>query len=96
MATFIILANFTDQGIKAVKDSPERFNTVRGLAEKVGATIKSVYWTVGRYDVLTVVEGTDEAVTSMLLKLGSLGNVRTETMRAFSAEDFKKLVGKMP
>ena len=92
MATFIILANFTEQGIKAVKDSPERFNAVRGLAEKVGATIKSIYWTVGRYDVVTVVEGTDEAVTAMLLKVGSLGNVRTETLRGFALEDFKKLV----
>ena len=84
MATFIALANFTDQGIRNVKDSPERFNAFRSLAEKAGVTVKSVHYTVGRYDMVLVVEGSDEAVTAALLKVGSLGNVRTETLRGFS------------
>jgi uncharacterized protein with GYD domain len=96
MATFIILENFTDQGIKTVKDSPDRFNAFRAMAEKAGVSIKSVHWTVGRYDLVMVVEGSDQAVTATLLKLGSLGNVRTETLLAFPLDDFKKVIGKMP
>jgi uncharacterized protein with GYD domain len=96
MATFISLVNFTDQGIKTVKDSPERFNAFKAMAEKAGITIKSVHWTIGRYDLVVVVEGSDEAYTSSLLKLGSLGNVRTETLRGFSADEFKKIISKMP
>jgi uncharacterized protein with GYD domain len=96
MATFITLMNFTDQGIRNVKDSPARYEAFRTVAEKLGVTVKSVYWTVGQYDVVLVVEGSDEAVTSALLKLGSLGNVRTQTLRGFSAEEMKRIISKMP
>ena len=95
MATFIALANFTDQGIRNVKDSPERFNAFRSMAEKAGVTVKSVHYTVGRYDLVLVVEGSDEAVTAALLKVGSLGNVRTETLRGFSVDEMKQIIGKM-
>ncbi len=95
MATFIALANFTDQGIRNVKDSPERFNAFRSLAEKAGVTVKSVHYTVGRYDMVLVVEGSDEAVTAALLKVGSLGNVRTETLRGFSVDEMKQIIGKV-
>jgi uncharacterized protein with GYD domain len=91
MATFITLVNFTDQGIKNVKDSPARFDAFKTLAEKLGVSVKSVYWTVGHYDIVVVVEGSDEAVTAALLKVGSLGNIRTQTLRGFSAEEFKKI-----
>jgi uncharacterized protein with GYD domain len=96
MATYVALANFTDQGIRNVKDSPDRLGAFRAMAEKLGVTIKSVHYTVGNYDIVTVVEGSDEAVTSALLKLGSLGNVRTQTMRAFSPEEIKTIINKMP
>ena len=95
MATFIALANFTDQGIRNVKDSPERFNAFRSLAEKAGVTVKSVHYTVGRYDMVLVVEGSDEAVMAALLKVGSLGNVRTETLRGFSVDEMKQIIGKV-
>ena len=95
MATFIALANFTDQGIRNVKDSPERFNAFRSMAEKAGVTVKSVHYTVGRYDMVLVVEGSDEAVTDALLKVGSLGNVRTETLRGFSVDEMKQIIGKV-
>jgi uncharacterized protein with GYD domain len=95
MATFIALANFTDQGIRNVKDSPERFNAFRSMAEKAGVTVKSVHYTVGRYDMVLVVEGSDEAVTAALLKVGSLGNVRTETLRGFSVDEMKQIIGKV-
>jgi len=96
MATYIMLVSFTDQGIKTVKGSPERFTDFQKLAEKAGVTVKSVYYTQGRYDLVTTVEGSDDAVMSTLLKVGSLGNVRTETLRGYSLEEFKKVLGKMP
>ncbi len=96
MATYITLANFTDQGIRNIKDSPDRLGAFRALAEKLGVTVKSAHYTVGSYDLVVVVEGTDEAVTSSLLKLGSLGNVRTQTMRAFSADEIKTMIAKLP
>ena len=96
MATYVTLASFTDQGIRNVKDSPDRFGAFRAMAEKLGITIKSVHYTVGAYDMVTVVEGPEEAVTTALLKLGSLGNIRTQTMRAFSPEEVRAILNKMP
>jgi len=96
MPTYVTLASFTDQGIRNVKDSPERLQAFRSMAEKLGITIKSVVYTVGRYDIVTVVEGSDEAVTTALLKLGSMGNIRTETMRGMSPEEMKKIVSSLP
>jgi uncharacterized protein with GYD domain len=96
VATYAVLASFTDQGIRNVKDSPERSAAFKTMAEKPGVTIKSIHYTVGAYDMVAVVEGADEAVTSALLKLGSLGNVRTQTMRADSHEEMKTIISKMP
>ncbi len=96
MATFIVLLNFTDQGIRNVKESPDRYEKFRTMAEKQGVTVNNVYWTVGHYDIVVVLEGSDEAVTTVLLKLGSLGNVRSETLRSFSAEEMKGIVSKLP
>ncbi len=96
MATYITLLNFTDQGIKNVKESPERLNAFRAMAEKMGVSIKSVYYTVGNYDIVTVVEGPDDAVTAALLKVGSLGNVRSQTLRGFSPDEMKQMISKMP
>ena len=92
MATFISLVSFTDQGIRGVKDSPKRAEAFKAAAKKLGVTVKEIYWTVGRYDVVAVMEGDDEAVTSTLLKIGSLGNVRSETLRAFSAAEMGRIL----
>ncbi|MCG4455848.1 MULTISPECIES: GYD domain-containing protein [unclassified Pseudomonas] len=96
MATFISLVNFTDQGIRAVKDSPDRFQAFKALAEKVGVAVKAVYWTVGSYDLVLIVEGDEETATSLLLKVGSLGNTRTQTLRGFSEQEMRKIIGNMP
>ena len=96
MATFISLVNFTDQGIRNVKDSPGRYEAFKALAEKVGGTVKGVYYTMGHYDMVLIVEGSDEAAMTAMLKVGSLGNVRTETLRGFSLEEMRKIIGKMP
>ena len=95
MATFISLLKFTDQGIRNVKDSTDRHEAFKAMAEKLGVTVKDNYYTVGHYDIVLIMEGTDEAVMTALLKVGALGNVRTETLRGFSLEDMKKIIGKM-
>ena len=88
MATFITLANFTDQGIRAIKDSPQRAQAFREAAERAGVTVKDIYWTLGSFDIVTIVEAPDAAtVTSLLLSVGSLGNVRTQTFQGFSADE---------
>lgn len=96
MGTFISLVNFTDQGIRNIKDSPDRYGAWKAMAEKLGVTVKGFYYTVGRHDMVTILEGTDEAVTAALLKAGSLGSVRSETLRAFSIDEVKTIIGKIP
>ena len=96
MAVFIGLVNFTDQGIRNVKDSPDRYEAFRAMAEKVGVKVKGFYYTIGHYDMVLIVEGSDEAAMTAMLKVGSLGNVRTETLRGFSVEEMRKIVGKLP
>lgn|SRR5450755_98138 len=92
MPAFITLANFTDQGARAIKDSPERFDAFKSLAEAAGITIKSVYWTTGAYDLVLVTEGPEEAVMALNLQTATLGNVRTQTLRGFSATEMRKMV----
>jgi uncharacterized protein with GYD domain len=96
MATYIVLGNFTEQGIRAVKDTTKRAEAVRELARKVGVTVKEVYWTLGQYDVVTIVEAPDEAsVTAFGLSAGALGNVRTQTLRAFSADEMAQILSRL-
>lgn len=95
MATFIGLLTFTDQGIRNVKDSPERLQAFETMADKLGVKVKHAYYTVGQYDMVVILEGADDAATAALLKATSLGNVRSRTLRAFSAEEIKKIIGKM-
>ena len=96
MVTYVVLANFTDQGARNVKDSPKRADAFKEMAKTFGVTVKEIVWTQGRYDVVTVLEAPDEdAAMSLSLSLSALGNVRTETLRAFSAADMTKIVGKM-
>lgn len=93
MATFITLVNFTDQGIRTIKESPDRFEAFRALAENYGVTVKSAHYTQGQYDLVLIVEGSDEGAMTALLKVASLGNVRTQTLRAFSVGEMRKIVG---
>ncbi|AND93238.1 uncharacterized protein with GYD domain [Bradyrhizobium diazoefficiens] len=96
MVTYVVLGNFTDQGVRNVKDSPKRADAFKEMAKTFGVTVKEIVWTQGRYDVVTVLEAPDEAAAmSLSLSLSALGNVRTETLRAFSAADMTKIVGKM-
>ena len=96
MATYIILASFTEQGIRNVKDTAKRADAFKDMAQKAGVTVKEHYWTLGSYDVVTVVEAPDDiAVTALGLSLGALGNVRTQTLRAFSRAEMATILGKM-
>ena len=96
MATYIVLNSFTDQGIRAVRETTNRADQVRDLAKKFGVTVKDVYWTLGAYDVVTVFEAQDEAsITALCLAVGSAGNVRTQMLRAFSKDEMKGVLAKL-
>jgi uncharacterized protein with GYD domain len=96
MPTYIVLGQFTDQGIRNVKDTTKRADALKDMGRKAGVTVKEVYWTLGQYDVVTVVDAPDDAsVTALFLSVGSLGNVRTQCLRAFNADEIGRIVGKM-
>lgn len=94
--TYVVLINFTDKGIKQVKESPRRAAAFRTQVEAAGGTVKDVYWTLGRHDGVLVMEAPDDATaTAVLLNLGAAGNVRTETLRAYDAAEFEGILAKV-
>jgi uncharacterized protein with GYD domain len=96
MAFYVVLATFTDQGIKTAKDSPKRAEAFKQMAKTFGVTVHNILWTQGRYDIVAITEAPDElTATALSLSLGALGNIRTESLRAFSADDMTKIVAKM-
>ena len=96
MATYIVLASFTDQGIRNVKESTKRADAVRETAKKFGVNAKEFFWTLGSYDVVAIFEAPDDAsMTALGLALGSAGNVRTQTLRAFSREEMNGVLAKL-
>jgi uncharacterized protein with GYD domain len=97
MATYIALCNFTDQGIRNVKDSTKRADAVKEAAKKLGVTMTQIYWTLGHYDLVTIIEAPDnKSATAFALAVGAAGNVRTQTLQAFSKEEMNGILGKMP
>ncbi len=96
MPTYITLVKFTDQGIRNIKDSPKRAEAFRSLCEKLGGRVKDLYWTMGRYDIVTIVEAPDDVtINAILYSVASLGNVRTETLRASTAQELNQVIAKM-
>ena len=95
--TFITLMKFTDQGIRNVKDTVERAKSfTEGAESKFGVKVKELYWTLGEYDLVGITDCPDEeTATAMALSLGSLGNVRTLSMRAFTAKEMSGILAKM-
>jgi uncharacterized protein with GYD domain len=94
MATYISLLHYTQQGIEKIKDSPARLDAARKTYEQFGAKVKEFYLVTGRYDAIVIAEAPDAtAVAKISLALGARGNVRTETLRAFPEEEFRKIVG---
>ena len=96
MPTYIVLASFTEKGITNVKDTLERADAAKAAAKKAGATLKDIYWTLGAHDVVALFEAPDdETMTALGLIIGKAGNVRTQTLRAFSTTDMKAILGKV-
>jgi uncharacterized protein with GYD domain len=97
MLTYVSLYRWTEQGIKGVKDTVKRAETATQLAEKLGGHLVNIYWTQGPYDLVAIAEFPDEdSAQSFALALGSTGNVRSETLRAFSAQDMGRILSKLP
>ncbi len=97
MATYIVLFSFTDQGIRNVKQLPERIKAGAAAAEKLGIKVKDRYSTMGAYDAVLIVDApNDEAVTTWVLSIGSHGNNRTQTMRAYSVDEMDRILAKIP
>jgi uncharacterized protein with GYD domain len=97
MPTYIGLYKLTDQGVKAIKDAPERVEAAIKGVEKMGGKVTGVYAVMGGYDYVTIGEfPSDEVATTCALALGSLGNVRTTTLRAYTKEEFAAMVKKLP
>ena len=96
MATYVLLMNFTDEGIRKIKDTPKRADAFKDMAKKCGATVKDVFWTLGEYDVVAIVEAPDDvSMTALGLSSGALGNIRTQTLRAFAEADMRTILSKM-
>jgi uncharacterized protein with GYD domain len=94
MATYILLTQWTDQGIKNVKASPKRADDARAMAKKFGVEWKNLFMTMGAYDlVLTVEAPDDQALAKYVVSLGSQGNVRTTTLKAFPEAEYRAIIG---
>lgn len=97
MATFILTLDWTDQGIRNLKEAPKRSEAAKALAKKVGVEIKEVYLTTGAHDILLLAEAPlGDHITKFALAVASLGNVRTSTSRAWPEAEWTKLISELP
>jgi uncharacterized protein with GYD domain len=95
MARFVVLIDWTEQGVANFKDSVDRYEAARGQFEAMGVTFESTYWTLGTHDIVGVINAPDgETLAAALLKLASAGNVRTTTLRAFNADEMRAIIAK--
>ena len=96
MSTYIALAKFTDQGIKSVKDTVRRADAAKEAASRYGVRMTNIYWTLGEYDLVVLLEANDDAsLTAFNLAVCSAGNVKFQTLRAFSRDETTALLGKI-
>jgi uncharacterized protein with GYD domain len=96
MFTYIELMKFTDKGAQNVKDTTKRAAAAKELARKYGVNMREIYWTMGEYDVVCVLEGDSEAsLTAFNLAIATQGNVRSQSLRAFSASEIETALGKL-
>lgn len=97
MPTYVALVNYTDQGVRNVKESPKRLDAAKKLIKDLGGELRAFYLTMGAYDIVTVAEApSDEAMAKFVLALAASGNVRTLTMKAFTEGEYRKLVSTLP
>jgi uncharacterized protein with GYD domain len=96
VATFITTIKFTQQGVKGIDETTKRATAFKAAAKKLGVKVTAIYWTLGEYDGLLILEASnDETATTALLHLGAMGNVHTTTMRAFTAEEMDMILTKV-
>lgn len=96
MGTYIVLTNFTDQGIRNVKETTKRADAAREMAKKFGATVKEFYWTLGSYDLVAIVEAPDDAsLAAFGVAIGAAGNVRSQSLRAFTRTEMDQVLAKL-
>ena len=96
MPTYVVLYKMTDQGMSTIKSTVQRAREFQHMSEQHGFRILDVFWTQGRYDAVAIMEAEDDAtMMAGLLNIASAGNVRCETMRAFTCEEMERVIGKM-
>jgi len=97
MPTYIGLFNYTQQGIQNIKDSPARLDAARKASQAMGVELKQFYLVMGQYDLVIIAEAPDdETIAKLALSMGALGNFRSQTMRAFTEDEFRKVVAGLP
>lgn len=93
MSHYILLIKWTEQGLSKIKESPERYTSFKESVVKAGGKLVGAYYTFGKYDVVIIIEApSDEVVMSLMLKVGSSGNVKSETLKAFTAEEGIRII----
>jgi uncharacterized protein with GYD domain len=94
---FMLSLNFTDQGIRSIKDTSKRIKAARDLAKKLGAEMKQLYLTTGEHDLVVFVEASSgDHIAKFALAVGSLGNIRSRTSRLWTEEEYVKMVSELP
>ena len=97
MATFVSLVNFTEEGARHIRQTTERAKGLVNAAANLGIKIKDIYWTMGAFDAVFIAEAPDDdTMTAFAMSMASLGNIRTQTLRAFSTSEMSKIVGMLP
>jgi uncharacterized protein with GYD domain len=97
MATFITLFNWTNEGIKEVKKSPDRLEEAKKVLQAAGGELKAIYMVMGRYDLVAISEAPDaETASKIALIITSAGGVRSETLRAYTEEEYRKIIAELP
>ena len=97
MAKFISLVNYTAKGVENIKESPSRLDAVKQLCKQMGAKVDAFYLTMGRYDIVIIVDAPDiETVSKIILTIASKGSVSTETLHAFPEKEYRKIISELP
>lgn len=94
MATYILLVNWTQQGIENINDSPQRLDQAKAAVRAAGGEITAFYMTLGQYDIVCVVEAPDDAaLAKVLLELAAAGGIRSQTLKAFPENEYRDIIG---
>ena len=97
MPTYVILSNFTEQGIRNIKDSPARLDAIKAAVQQAGGKVLAFYLVMGRYDTVLIAEAPDDKTAAMMLLVtGAQGNTRTETLKAFTEDEYREIIAASP